>query len=320
MVSNGRLVYTNPVYPGYFADPFAFRHEGVYYAIGTSPTDEVDNVFTMLRSENLVDWQYAGGALTRPSPELGTDFWAPEIAYEGGRFWMYYSVGFSDTGHQIRVATSDRPEGPYEDLRRISDEDCDFAIDASPFRDEDGRWYLFYAMDFLDTDRPGTALVVQPLASMDALGSSRRTVMRASNEWQRFKRDRPMYESVYDWHTLEGPCVRRHGGRYYCFYSGGNWQDDTYGLDYVVANEPMGPYKAAESDLPRILRTIPGRVLGPGHNSIVEGPDGCDYLVYHAWDAGMTARRMCIDRLDWTSDGPRCDGPSFEPRTIGGPA
>ena len=46
-------------------------------------------------------------------------------------------------------------------------------------------------------------------------------------------------------------------------------------------------------------------LIGPGHNSIVTGPDGEDWIAYHAWDAGMTARRMCVDKLVWTTDGPR---------------
>ena len=31
--------YTNPVYTGYFADPFVWQYQGVYYAIGTGPAE-----------------------------------------------------------------------------------------------------------------------------------------------------------------------------------------------------------------------------------------------------------------------------------------
>ena len=37
-----------------------------------------------------------------------------------------------------------------------------------------------------------------------------------------------------------------------------------------------------------------------------------------AWDKDMKARRMCIDRLEWTSEGPRCLGPTWTPQTLGG--
>jgi beta-xylosidase len=241
----------------------------------------------------------------------GKNFWAPEVAFAEGKFYLYYSVGHEYKNHQLHVATSDSPLGPYRDcgIALIDPNRCPFAIDAHPFRDDDGQWYLFYARDFLDSAgdvRPGTALMVARLQTMTRLADEGRVVLRARSDWQRFQFERPMYRGIYDWHTLEGPCVRKHEGRYYCFYSGGRWENETYGVDYGVADHVMGLYsdKGNESG-PRVLRTIPGDLIGPGHNSIVIGPDGEDYIVYHAWDAAMTARRMFIDHLVWTEDGPR---------------
>jgi beta-xylosidase len=326
-----RLTYTNPVYPGYLADPFVWEHAGRYYAVGTGAAEahgDVEEtgggrVFPLLRSEDLVHWSAAGRALQRPDPALGEDFWAPEVAYEDGAFYLYYSVGHGDKNHQLRVAVSDRPEGPYEDTGTpLTDlEICLFAIDPHPFRDEDGQWYLFHARDFLDTEggyRVGTGTVVARLESMTRLAEDVRVVIRARSDWQRFLADRPMYGGVYDWHTVEGPCVRKHGGRYYCFYSGGRWETESYGVDYAVTDHVMGPYSDAGNEGgPRVLRSIPGKVFGPGHNSLVRGPDGeSEYCVYHAWDAERTARRMCLDRLHWTPEGPRCDGPTTSPQTL----
>jgi beta-xylosidase len=98
----------------------------------------------------------------------------------------------------------------------------------------------------------------------------------------------------------------RHDNRYYCFYSGGRWENDTYGVDYGVSDNVLGPYSDSGNESgPRVLRTQPGQWIGPGHNSCIVGPDGNDYLVFHAWDARMTLRRMFIARLIWTSSGPR---------------
>jgi hypothetical protein len=33
--------------------------------------------------------------------------------------------------------------------------------------------------------------------------------------------------------------------------------------------------------------------------------------VYHAWDLAQTARRMCIDRLDWVDGKPSTPGPTW---------
>jgi GH43 family beta-xylosidase len=161
-------------------------------------------------------------------------------------------------------------------------------------------------------------LVVQELAGMMRLVGEPRTVLRARSDWQRYAKDRAMYGRVFDWHTLEGPCVLRSGGRYYCMYSGGSWQSAGYGVDFGVADAVLGPYDDRGNEAgPRVLRTVPGNVIGPGHHSIVVGPDEQTlFICYHAWDAAMTARRLFIDPLILTDDGPRCDGPSWTPRTL----
>jgi GH43 family beta-xylosidase len=311
------MVIRNPVYAGYLADPFVFRHDGDYYAIGTGPASD-GLEFPMLRSSDFTHWEPIGFALERPQVD-GDCFWAPEIAFHEGRFFLYYSVGKADKGHHLRAAISQNPYGPYRDSGRplLDPESTPFAIDASPFRDVDGRWYLFYSRDFLECGndgRSGTALVVAPMTDMLHLSTKYAVVMRAQHDWQRFQANRIIYGGTYDWHTLEGPFTIRHAGRYYCFYSGGNWQNDTYGVDWVEANHPMGPYKDTNrGNGPRLLTSVPGHVIGPGHNSIVSGPTGdSSYIAYHAWDKGMTARRLYLDLLEWTEEGPFCYGPTFE--------
>ena len=327
--------YKNPVYPYYFADPFVWKHDGEYYAVGTGPVGEKEIVgetdftsyqmgdihlaFPLLRSPDLVHWRFHSGAV-KVEPEFqGGTFWAPEVAYDPAteKFYIYYSVAKTGIKHQLRVASSPEPTGPYIDEGPLLPESdkCPFAIDAHPFQDIDGQWYLFYARDFLDYGngvRAGTALVVDRLINMTRVAGERRTVLRARNDWQRFQNNRRMYDAIYDWHTLEGPFVRRHNDKYYCFYSGGCYQGVGYGVDYGIADSVMGPYSdAGNENGPRVLKTVPGRVIGPGHHSIVEGPDGkTDYLVYHAWDSQLRARRMCIDPLVWEKTGPRCLGPS----------
>ena len=95
---------------------------------------------------------------------------------------------------------------------------------------------------------------------------------------------------------------------------GGSWEEPSYGVAYAVADHPFGPWTEPEGVEP-LLRTVPGHVLGPGHNSLVRGPGG-DVMVYHAWDPARTARRLCIDPVIWTDAGPRVDGPSWEPRLL----
>jgi beta-xylosidase len=311
------LTRPDPVLQDYFADPFVWEFHGQYFAVGTGEREAAGNpselVFPLLRSSDFSRWERAGRALLRPDHSLGTHFWAPEVACHDGRFYLYYSVGFADSKHQLRVATSDTPMGPFQDVDHplLDPGKCSFAIDAHPFRDDDGQWYLFYARDFLDEHggaRPGTALMGARLRSMTELENEGQVILRAKHDWQRFEANRSIYGGRYDWHTLEGPFVRKQSGQYYCFYSGGRWENESYGVDYAVAPHVLGIYSnPGSASGPRVLHTLPGELIGPGHNSIVRGPDGQDWLVYHAWDRGMTARRMFTDRLIWTAEGPRCD-------------
>jgi beta-xylosidase len=315
-------IHANPVYATYFADPYVWRAGETFFAIGTGELEMQgvtgERVFPILRSDDFFHWEPACSALIPPDRSLGTHYWAPEVAEQNGKFYLYYSVGHGDKQHQLRVAISDNPAGPYHDTGRtlLDPEECPFAIDAHAFKDDDGQWHLFYARDFLDASprhRAGTALMVVRMKSMTELEKRGHVVLRARHDWQRFEANRVMYGQAWDWHTLEGPFVRKHEGRYYCFYSGGRWENETYGVDYCVADNVLGPYSDTGNEAgARVLQTVPGKVIGPGHNSIITGPDGeTDYLVYHAWDPAMTARRMFIDRLLWTGEGPRCDGPTL---------
>jgi arabinan endo-1,5-alpha-L-arabinosidase len=302
--------YQNPVYQGYFADPYVLPFQGRYLAYGTGSIID-GRVFEVLESADLVAWTRVGGALEAIDPALGTDCWAPEVVEADGRFWMYYSVGFDDVGHQLRVAAADSPYGPFVDQGRNLAPAERFAIDPHPFRDVDGTWYLYYARDVLEGDRVGTHLAVDVLTSMTTLSGNTRTVLAPTADWQIYQRGRVMYGATHDWHTLEGPTVRRYRGRYYCIYSGGSWLDESYAVSWAVAAGPLGPWQEPPSGTARLLSTVPGRVRGPGHNSLLTTYGGSDLLVYHAWDAAGERRQMWLDPLEWTAEGPSTPGPSW---------
>ncbi|PNY79449.1 glycoside hydrolase family 43 protein [Deinococcus koreensis] len=296
-----------PRHDGYFADPFVLRWQGRFYAYGTGlhghEAGGNGRAFEVLSSADLRHWESHGGALT-PLSDQPQDYWAPEVTEAGGTIYLYYSVGTGDQGHHLRVATATHPLGPFTDQGLNLTPAEDFAIDPHPFVDEGGQWYLYYARDLLEGERVGTSLAVMPLRDPLTPGGPPATVLQASADWQLYLRGREMYGQVYDWHTLEGPFVVRRGGRYVCFYSGGAWTNETYGVGYAVADHPLGPWREPEPG-PVVLRSGMGGLIGPGHNSLLTGAGGQDMIVFHAWNADHSRRQLHVEPLDWAGVSPR---------------
>ena len=312
--------YLNPVYPHSCPDPFVLKYRGEYWAYCTGLWHD-SRCFGVLHSRDLVGWRALAGAMEAlPDERLGeagvraVHYWAPEVSYDNGRFYMYYSVG--DEAHmQIRVAVAAHPAGPFADSgRRLTSEP--FAIDAHVFVDHDGRRYLFYATDFLEHDRIGTGTTRDLLLDPYTLAGHPTPVTRPRYDWHIYDPQRAEKGGVR-WHTIEGSFVLTRKGRYYQMFSGGNWQNISYGVDYAVSDSIDTPNEwtqiaDGEQTLP-ILRTVPGRVVGPGHNSVVRGPDNCQlFCVYHRWVGEV--RALAIDPLDWAGDRLLVLGPSAEPR------
>jgi beta-xylosidase len=110
--------------------------------------------------------------------------------------------------------------------------------------------------------------------------------------------------------TVENPFVLEHEGLYYLLYSANDWRTADYAMGYAVGPSPTGPFvKAGGAPL---LARAPG-VGGPGGGSVVIGPSGGLWLVYHArrWGfAHQGKRTLHIDPLNLEGDALRARGPT----------
>jgi GH43 family beta-xylosidase len=303
--------YVNPVYSGSFPDPFVLRHAGEYWAYCTGTWSD-GRAFGILRSHDLVEWREVGSAM-EPLADRPPYYWAPEVSYDNGRFLLYYSAG-DEVHMHLRVAAADHPAGPFVDTgRRLTTEQ--FAIDAHVFVDASGDRYMFYATDFLEHTHIGTGTVVDRMLDAFTLEGRPRPVTRARYDWQVYDPHRVEKGGVR-WHTVEGPFVLERKGIYYEMFSGGNWQNVSYGVSYatsdrLLADDEWQQTCDGERIVP-ILRTIPERVVGPGHNSVVVGPDGRQlFCVYHRWVE--VRRALAIDRLEWVGERLTVLGATNEP-------
>lgn len=306
--------YTNPVHDRSCPDPFVLKHLGEYWAYCTGVWHD-GRCFGVLHSTDLVAWRELDGAM-EPLPEGHTCYWAPEVTYHDGRFHMYYSVGNEET-MTVRVAVAERPAGPFVDAGRALTSE-QFAIDPHVFVDDDGAWYMFYAVDFLEHSHIGTGTVVDRMLDPLTLEGAPRPVARARYDWQVYDPARVEKGGVR-WHTVEGPFVLKRKGVYYEMFSGGNWQRESYGVAYATSEHLLAPDEWLQRidgvALPPILRTVPEKVVGPGHNSVVRGPNNRElYCVYHEWNVKRGERVLAIDRLEWVGDRLVVHGPTTTPQ------
>ncbi|HEV2853743.1 MAG TPA: glycoside hydrolase family 43 protein [Thermoanaerobaculia bacterium] len=311
--------YHNPVYPHSFPDPFVLKHKGEYWGYCTGFWRD-GRAFGIVRSRDLVHWEEMPGALAPlpgDHPAQGPCYWAPEVALLDGRFHLYYSVG-NEERMEIRVAVSDHPGGPFVDSgRRLTSEP--FAIDAHVF-EEDGKRWLFYATDFLDASHIGTGTVRDRLLDPFTLEGDPKPVALPRYDWHVYHPNRPE-KGFVRWHTVEGPFVLQRKGVYYEMFSGGNWQNPTYGVSYATTRSLADPGEWTQAaDGERVLPILKtgGEVVGPGHNSVVRGPDNRQlYCVYHRWSPDLSARDarvMAIDPLDWAGERMIVLGPTTAPQ------
>ncbi len=324
------MPYQNPLSSRNFPDPAAIKFRGRYFAYATGEAGD-GRVFPLMTSPDAVQWTFHGGAMAPLPDSEAREYWAPEVAYHNGTFYLYYAViAFGTPEHHLRVAISDSPLGPFADQGLNLTPDEIFAIDAHPFQDDDGQWYLYYARDYLEPPFVGTGNAVDRLVTMTSLSGHPARVLRPFAEWQLFERRRAEKGGV-DWYTVEGPFTLKRRGRYVCMYSGGCWMHPEYGVAFAVSDVPMGPdgledrgFQDQENRAgPKVLRTQPGAVLGPGHNSVVKAPNNVtDLIVYHGWQPGpgvhgedvAAGRLLRVDRMEWHAGQPFCGGPTVTPQ------
>ena len=278
-------------------------------------------MFPVLHSHDLVHWEQLGGAL-QPLPgtlrRTGRPKWPRGTGASTST--TRRRAGARDDTHRLRVAVADHPAGPFVDSGRLLLPDEGFTIDAHPFRDpKDGRWYLFFAKDFFDA-RVGTALAAVPLA--DDMVSVGRAGHDHPAPLRRLADPRPQ---PHDLRADTGTPGTRSRARSWSsmkaattsFTAAGRGTRPTMASATPSPTSCWGLTQEPEAG-PAVLRGVPGHVFGPGHNSVVLGPDDrTQFLAYHAWDAAHTARRLCLDPLVWTPDGPRCT-PTWTEQTIAG--
>ncbi|PMD92438.1 beta-xylosidase [Siphonobacter sp. BAB-5405] len=276
----------NPVIPGDFADPSIIRVGQTYYATGTS--SEWAPHFPLLQSTDLLHWKPIGYVFPKTPAWAAASFWAPELYYRNGTYFVYYVARKKSDGIScIGVATSRNLAKGFTD-RGILLEFGKEAID--PFVIEDkGQLYITWKAYGLD-QRP-----------IEILGS------RLSNDGLKVQGEPFMLLRDDKKEGLEGQALIKRDNAYYLFYSPGNCcgRDCNYKVEVARSASLQGPYTRFEGN-PLLAETDEWKCTG--HGTLVTSPAGKTYYLYHAYnkkDLVYTGRQGMLGEVVWDAEWPR---------------
>ena len=247
-------------------DPFMMRYDGRFYLYCSSGGLGIK----CWVSEDMIRFDYQGFVCEEPCT-IGA--YAPEVAYNAGKFWMVTSPRGS--GHYLLVA--DSPLGPF----KVVSDNLGIGIDGSIFVDDDGRSW------FYRSSHQGIRVHEMPHpGEIDV-------------------RSKPI-EASWLHHWTEGPMVIKRDGRYFLTDTGNHVCCRGYHVDYTVSREgPDRGYRRLRDGV--LLLETRDEYHALGHSSTCVGPDmDTMYIVYHKNIIGERNnplhRSLCMDRLSFNGD------------------
>lgn len=265
-------------YHGDFPDPGILKVGRTYFAYGTSISSLN---LPVMSSTDLVHWQSRGEGLQRPAvwaqqhrsgDRTVATTWAPSVTHIGVSYVHAYATpvrGVTPRKMCISLSTSQRPAGGFVDRTRrpFICPGSRGAIDPQ-FFSANGVRYLVWKSE------------------QTSLYKAQIWITRVSDDGTRLIYPNRLLLTVQDrWEggIIENPSMIGYHGRYYLFYSGGSYDDNSYATGYAICDTPMGPCTRA-STAP--LLATGERVSGPGGG--IAFYDGALRLRlgYAAWDYG----------------------------------
>ena len=272
--------YRNPVRRGFYPDPSVVRVEEDYYMVNS--TFVQFPCLPISHSRDLVNWRTIGHAIERLEwsgiADLpgGYGYWAPDISYFKGRFWVIATLRRNTPPFRLQMITSaEHPEGPYDQPKFLDIN----GIDPSIFTDDDGRRYVVVNPGAQIAEiNDGGDMISEP--EMIYFGSIRR--------------------------KTEGPHLLKKDGWYYLFQAEGGTGNGH--METVARSRNLrGPYEPCPHNpiLGRKEREAP--IRRSGHGKPVRTPDGRWYMVYLCGrdvdGTTMLGRETALDPMTWTADG-----------------
>jgi xylan 1,4-beta-xylosidase len=274
----GDGTYRNPIVPGDHPDPTILKDGPDYYMTFSSFQSYPGVV--IWHSRDLVNWAPTVAALTKP---IGT-VWAMDLVKHQGRYFIYIPALQPDRT-KTYVIHADNIGGPWSDPVDLGVEGC---IDPGHAVGEDGKRYLFFNG------------VRRIRLTDDGLGIDGK-LEQVYAPW----RYPPHW--VVEMFAPEGPKIVRRAGWFYLIAAvGGTSGPPTSHMVTAARSRSIhGPWEQCPHN--PIVRTNSAAEpwWSRGHASLVEGPAGDWWMVYHGYENGYRTlgRQVLLEPIEWTRDG-----------------
>ncbi len=275
------------VLPGDFPDPSVVKIGDTYWASAT--TSNWAPAFPLFRSKDLHTWQLTGHAFETLPSWADYYFWAPEISYENGKVYLYYTAHKRGGNLCVGIASADKPEGPYRDHGPVMCQEAG-SIDGFPMRDENGELYLIWKEDGNSIDKPTPIWAMQLNEDRTQLIGDKKELFRNETPWEA--------------NLVEGVSMIKHGEYFYAFYAAAGCCGPgcSYGIGVARSKNLLGPWEKHPKN-PIASSTAEWKCLG--HGTPVEH-NGRYYFLYHGYDrkSGVyTGRQGLLSEFIFTDNG-----------------
>lgn len=278
----GNGAFLNPLVAGDHPDPSILKDGDDYYM--TFSTFDAYPGLVIWHSTDLVNWRPLVAALHK---NIGS-VWAPELCKHKDRYYLYIptkKTAIPGSKTTSWVIWADDIRGPWSDP---IDLDLPRHIDPGHAVGEDGsRWLFLSGVDRVRLADDGLSTIGAPERVYEP--------WRYPDDWE------------VEAFSPEGPKVLRRDGWYYLILAVGGTSGPPTGHMVIASRSRSidGPWEHHPRNPLVRTASVEERWWSRGHATLVQGPAGDWWSVYHGYENGYwtLGRQTLLAPVTWTADG-----------------
>ncbi len=204
--------------------------------------------------------------------------WAPGAAKIDDNHWMlYYTAQVAGTVSKMCTyrAHASNPDGPFVDdfdAPIICPDSTQWAIDPYPVKDAHGDWHLVARVDEPDGVNTIQIRELGTYGQHFAPGSKPVTLTRIN-------------KGGWEEPVMENAAMVRLDGRWYVFYSGGSYRNNSYGVGYADCGTSInGPCVKKTVAAPWLSSQPDIHMFGPGTPTFFRDGRGHRVMAVNTWE------------------------------------